>query len=416
MFHSFNAPDILFPVQNKRSRALQHDGSKQLGGERALFVPSARQPGEKLQRVPLSQNYSAVDVSRGHLLTVESQPQAALADINFLGDEPLVIASPVNAKKSLQEEIPAALDAYDRVLEQLRMGLRQFIISKKIDIAGFESDVAALVASLQRNKDALLCVSKLRPARGYVYSHCVNVCIYLVAFTLQSGKSNDEALAAGMAGLFHDIGMTMLPLSILQSRKTLTPTEQTLVRRHPVLACDLFASVPGFCKDVFRAALEHHEHYDGSGYPNKLSGSAISPIGHLTAIASAFDAISSNRHHKSPLHPHEALGEMFKRRSKQFHPVLAEGFVRMVGIYPVGTIVELQDGYRAVVSGSAPDAPLRPRITLVMDPAGRPMIPVELEMKRESVADIVKCLTPKDIGIDPVRILGFPVKDDSTAL
>lgn len=410
MVYGSNASKSLPPPQEQFSEKSVKisEGRQRLGN--VIFWEHS-QPPEKSGRSGSSRREEKVEDFLQNLgFSSEAPPVPTPAPA---GKDAFVLTKPAPAKKLLREELPTAVAAYGKLIILLRENLQQFVLKKKLDVPLFEKAVSDVVDSLQRNSDALLCLGKLLPPKEYVYSHCANVCVFLAAFALQSGKSHAEAIAAGMAGLFHDVGMTMMPLSILDSAAELSPTEQVLVKRHPILACDLFSAVPGMHSEVFYAALEHHERFDGSGYPAGLSGMEISYMGHLTNIASVFDAISSNRRHRSPLHPHNALAEMFRRRNKQFHPILAESFVRMIGIYPVGTVVELKDGYRAIVSGSVSDAPLRPQITLVMDPKGRAMAPIECAMKKENVADIAKCLSPDGININIGAILGLPEQKGS---
>ena len=308
--------------------------------------------------------------------------------------------SHVRPRVTLREEARPAMRAYKNALDQLRAALPEIAGKHRLEIRKFEGCVADLVASLERNRDALLCLSKSMRGVPYLYAHSLNVGVYLAAFFLECGKSRYEAITAGIAGLFHDVGMAMLPLSLINSKNPLSATEQVLVKRHPQLACDLLSRDAQTCGDIVFAALEHHESFDGSGYPTGLSGAAISFMGHLTAIAGAYDALSGPRPFRRPLHPHKALCRLFKKRDSQFHPVLLEHFVSMVGVFPVGTVVELQDGYRAVVCAGNSQSPTRPGILLVRDPCGRAMAPLFCDMAAEPVAGIVRCLDPEDGGFD----------------
>lgn len=321
---------------------------------------------------------------------------------------PAFLASePVRPGATLQEEMPRAVDAYRQAWVYLRKSLPQIVATKKLDLPGLEFAVDGILASLERNRDALFCLTKLLSSKGYAYTHSVNVCIYMGAYALNSGMRREEALTTGIAGLLHDLGMAMLPHSLLRAPGGLSPTEKVLVKRHPTLAYDILKETPGIGRDILDAALEHHERYDGSGYPSGKSGDGISFIGHLSSIATSFDAISSDREFRRSLQPHYALGEMFKQRNRQFHPDILDTFIRMIGIFPVGTVVRLEDGYLGVVSGISPDNLTRPVITLVRDPKGRPMMHLECDMAREKIAGIASCLNPADVDVPVHQILGI---------
>lgn len=343
------------------------------------------------------------------LLRKLSQPSAsereAATEQMFLGAVP---APPVEVSRGpLQEEMPKAVEAYRKAWVYVRKALPEIVAAGKIDIPGVEMAVGGLLSSLERNRDALFCLTKLVSPKNYVYTHSVNVCIYLGAYALASGQSRSEALVAGTAGMLHDLGMAMLPLSLLRANGGLSPTEKVLVRRHPLLAHEMLCKTPGVCSDILGAVLEHHERFDGSGYPLGMSGKDISFMGHLSSIASAFDAMSSDRQFKRSLQPHYALREMFKLRGTQFHPDILDSFIKMIGIFPVGTAVRLEDGYLGVVSAVSANNLTRPVVTLVRDPNGRPMMHLECDMSKENVAGIACCLEPDEVGIPVHQILGI---------
>jgi len=321
-------------------------------------------------------------------------------------DEPLLLFNRSSDKIGLREEIAEAVKVYDLTVACIRKALPTIAMRKIVEIEPLEHAVTMLVASLERNRDALICLTKIRGADGYVFSHATNVCIFAAAFALSCGSSRVEAIAVGLAGLLHDVGMALLPMTLLKSPTQLSPTEQVLVRRHPLIAGELLSTMPNLHSQILFAALEHHERYDGKGYPAGLSGSKISFIGHLTAISSAFDAMTSPRRHRAALAVHVALGEMFKQRNRQFHPAMLENFIKMVGVYPVGSAVILQDGYCGVVTASSSDNPTRPVITLLQDSKGHPMVPLELDMGKECVTSIAQCVSPAEKGIDVYSVLG----------
>jgi HD-GYP domain-containing protein (c-di-GMP phosphodiesterase class II) len=308
-------------------------------------------------------------------------------------------------KSTLREEMPHAIRAYDHAVACVRDIMASAVQGRFQGGAAHEA-VQGLVDSLERNIDALLCLPRMRQRDAYMYTHCVNVSVLLAAYALVSGQDRRKVIIYALAGLFHDIGKALLPVSLLSARRTLSVTEQTLVMRHPMLGCDLLATLPDLHSEVIMAALEHHERYDGSGYPKGIAGDAISEMGHLAAIADTYDALSSRRPYKGAIVPHKTLGVLYQMRRKHFHPEIVERFVRMVGIYPVGSVVELKDGYRGVVTASNYANPMLPVVTLALDPQGGPMCPHVCDMAKEAVSGIARCVPTEVSGLDPCRALG----------
>ena len=307
---------------------------------------------------------------------------------------------------SLKDEMPYAVRAYDYAVACVR-DIMASAVQGRFQVGAATGAVHGLVDSLERNIDALICLPRLRQRDAYVYTHCVNVSVLLAAYALASGEKRSKAFAYGLAGLLHDVGKAMLPVALLSARRTLSVTEQTLVMRHPMLGCDLLASMPDLHSEVLMATLEHHERYDGSGYPKGIAGDAISEIGHLASIADTYDALSSRRPYKRGTLPHKTLGVLYQMRRKHFHPEFVERFVRLVGIYPVGSVVELKDGYRGVITASNYVNPMLPVVTLALDPQGGIMCAHECDMSREAVAGIARCVPGEESGFDSCRALGI---------
>ena len=314
--------------------------------------------------------------------------------------------SAASKRVSLREEMPRAIAAYDHAVSCVR-DFMATASQGRLDAAPALEAVVGLVDSLERNMDALMCLPRMRQRDAYLYTHCVNVSVLLAVYALVSGEGRDKVMTNAVAGIFHDIGKALLPVALLNARRKLSLTEQTLVMRHPMLGSNLLSTFPSVQAEVLQSALEHHERFDGSGYPKGLVGSAISDMGHLTAIADTYDALSSRRPYKGALFPHKTLGVLYQLRQSQFHPDMVETFVRMVGIYPVGSVVELKDGYRGVVTGSNFDNPMLPVVTLALDPQGGNMCAQECDMAKEAVSVIVRCLPIEVSGIDPCSALGI---------
>ena len=325
---------------------------------------------------------------------------------------PPVVETPVTPKKAasgklgLKEELQKAAPVYDQAVACIRR-IMITAVSGKLQTGTALEVMEGIVSSLARNPDAMLCLPRLRRSDAYTYMHCVNVAALLAGFALRSCLDRGKALLYGLAGLFHDLGKALLPVSLLNARRKLSPTEQTLVTRHPMLGFDLLSSLPYAQPELLQASLEHHERYNGSGYPKGLAGNAISGMGRLVAIADFYDALSSRRPYKTALNPHKTLGVMYQMRKKAFHPEQLDHFVRMVGIYPAGSVVELEDGHRGIVTAGNYVNPKRPVVTLVMDPRGRSLRPRECDMAKGETAAIVRCLAPELSGIDLCRTLGL---------
>ncbi|MDR1126078.1 MAG: HD-GYP domain-containing protein [Deltaproteobacteria bacterium] len=303
-------------------------------------------------------------------------------------------------------EMDAARNTYVCALEQAQTFMDGIRRNDNVDLRKAKPLVDDMLKSLGRNQDALMSLCKLRSRDDYTYSHCVNVSVLGAAFARHMGFPPEIQHAAGMAGIFHDLGKAQVPLDILNAPRALTEQEFAFLRKHPRMGYEQVKKTPGFSQDILMGVYDHHERFNGHGYPRGVSGEAVSVTGRILAIADVYDALSSNRSYKEAIVPHRVLGIMYQMRGEDFFPGYMEHFIRMLGIYPAGSVVEMQDGTVGVITGSNSATPTRPRVLIVRDAEGYPCRPVEIDTNLPEVPAIQRCLTPAETDVDATLLLG----------
>ena len=188
-----------------------------------------------------------------------------------------------------------------------------------------------------------------------------------MAFGQYLGLEDEELRLIGIAALFHDYGKALLPPTILNAPRKLNAGEMQIMRTHVERGYEKLRSSGKFPHEVLAAILQHHERHDGSGYPNRLAGEEIGLYGRIISICDVYDALASKRVYKDAIHPKHALGTLFKMSENAWAPGFAEHFIKMVGIFPIGTAVLLSNGQKGIVCHSDPLAPSLPRVLLVRD-------------------------------------------------
>ena len=297
----------------------------------------------------------------------------------------------------VEVEIGPAKTSYGHSRVLMRDVISAVRIGKALDAQRLNAAVTSMTQSVLRNPDALLLFSQLRTKGEYTESHALDVSIYMITFGrfLQLEPGQIEFL--GYLGLLQDIGKVRLPKDLLEKRGRLTIPELEQAKLHVNYSVEILRSTPGLPGDLARIAALHHERHDGSGYPKGLRGAEIGMIGSIAAIVDTFDALTVKRPYADPVSPSAAISMLYKWRGVFFDAHLVEQFIRCIGIFPVGSLVELNSGEVGVVIAQNLTKRLLPRVMVIRDAEGNPMMPHKL-------LDLAK--EPKAKEGEPYRILG----------
>jgi len=277
---------------------------------------------------------------------------------------------------SVEAELPRAAKTYDAGQVAWDAVAASLTRDAEIDAAAVQGAVKEMSASIMRNPDALVLFSALKERGGYFLTRAMNTSIYMLMFARFLGMTPEDIERAGMVGLLQDIGMLELPDDVLSKTGPLSPDEQKLVRAHVLRGKEILAKTPGMPEDVAELVMLHHERHDGSGYP--LGSGELGTIGACAGIIDTFSAMTSKRPYAEAMAPSNALGMLHKWRGKAFHPLLIEEFIRCIGVFPVGSVVELNSGEVGIVISQNLAKRLQPRVMVVRDEKGNPIRPQKL--------------------------------------
>lgn len=239
--------------------------------------------------------------------------------------------------------------------------------------------VESISASLSRNSSALISVARLKERDEYTYLHSIAVSALMVNLAKHLGLSAEEQHQAGVAGLMLDIGKALIPQDILAKPGELTEAEMAVVRTHVEKGhAALLAGnqIPAVALDV---CLEHHERFDGTGYPLGKKGEEISLFARMGAICDVYDAITSDRPYRSAIPAADGIARMFKWEGR-FDRSILNAFIRSVGIYPVGSLVRLASGRIALVTDQHADNLTRPKVRAFYAADGSVIPPVDIDL------------------------------------
>jgi HD-GYP domain-containing protein (c-di-GMP phosphodiesterase class II) len=319
-------------------------------------------------------------------VVVDSERSTALADAPRLGMQ-YFGKTVYSEAASVEQELGPARTAYISSHTLMQEALARVRAGRALDAESVRAAVKDLTGSVLRNPNAMLLFAQLREKGEYAQSHSLDVSIYMTAFGrfLQLEQAQIELL--GYLGLLQDIGKVRLPKELLEKRGRLTAGEFARVKLHVNYSAEILRTTPGLPPELPGLAMLHHERHDGSGYPNRLRGSEIGIIGSIAAIADTFDAMTVPRPYADAVAPSAAISNLYKWRDVLFDAGLVEQFIRFVGIFPVGSLVELNSGETGVVISQNPEQRLKPRVMVIRDAKGFEVRPQKLlDLSREPKA------------------------------
>ena len=246
-----------------------------------------------------------------------------------------------------------------RILEAVELG-------EPIQVGAVKAVVKDCVDSILRNPSALLWLTRIKFQDDYTAEHSLRVSMLSIALGRELGLPPAELEAIGVGAMLHDVGKLKVPSEILNKPSALSDQEYTLMKSHALEGYTLLASQPGVPLTALDVALSHHERIDGAGYPRGLSAGEIPFYARIVAVTDAYDAISSDRIYSKGRSTLESLRILFKAVNSHFDEQIVSAFIRLIGLYPSGEIVEMTNDEVAIILGAPACNRLKPRLLRVL--------------------------------------------------
>ena len=245
-------------------------------------------------------------------------------------------------------------------------------LGRPFEVDRVDEIVVDMVESIVRNPDALMWVARLREQDASTYGHGLQVSVYLTSFGRHLGFPKEQLAMLAQIGLLLDIGKIRLPKELLEKQGKLSDDEFAIAKKHVDHSLDILAGTPNFDAPVLEAIGQHHERLNGSGYPKGLQGDEISIYGRMAGITDCFAALIKRRPYADAVSSYEALRSLTSWGGELFQEALVQQFVSSVGVFPVGSLIELSTGEVAVVVAHNKVRRLKPRVLIVTGPDKTP--------------------------------------------
>jgi HD-GYP domain-containing protein (c-di-GMP phosphodiesterase class II) len=308
---------------------------------------------------------------------------------------------------SVEEEAPRAREVVTHASDLLTKLVADIRIGQSFEVDRVEEIVDDMVDSIVRNPQALMWVARLREQDISAYGHGLQVSVYLTSFGRHLGFPRGQLSLLAQVGLLLDIGKIRLPRELLEKQGRLTDEEFEAAKAHVAHGLEILKETPNFASDVINGIEQHHERMNGSGYPRGLVGEEIGVFGRMAGIVDCFVALTNHRPYAAAVSSYEALRNITSWGGDYFHEPLVQQFVSSVGVFPVGSLIELSTGEVAIVVEHSKVRRLKPRVLIVTDSDKKPVAyPSMLDLLynptrgTDEAAFIKRGLAPGAYGLD----------------
>ncbi len=333
-----------------------------------------------VQDVSLKREKGAVNVNQQSVI---NNAKAHSSHATFSLDNALCRTTTYSDSRSVEHELPAATKAYQAtasIFDDISNNIESNI---KFDIRVAQDVVNTLCESIIRNPDAAMLMAQLKVTGKELYDNAIKTSVHLLAFGRHLGLPRKELAILGLGGLLMDIGRQRLPKSLQTKRSLwLKPDERKLMKQHVQFGQEIVTQLSDASDEVVMMVVQHHERENGNGYPNGLYANQLHPYSRMAAIVDCYEELIWGQPDLQGMKPSHALKELKDNVQNGLSLTLVEQFAQCVGIFPIGSLVELNSGEIAIVLAHNRTQRFLPSIMIICDASRKPYAaPVTLDLR-----------------------------------
>jgi putative nucleotidyltransferase with HDIG domain len=307
--------------------------------------------------------------------------------------------------RSYEKQLKQAFNVRQKTVYTVRNMLSDIRAGRAFSMQTVINTVEEMVEEILENNDVSLRICQLKKHSYNTYVHSVNVSVLMAAFAASLGYSKEKIIEISIGGMLHDIGKVKVPEHLLRKSGAYTMHELEQIKKHPLSGVEILKKMSLKVPDTtYNIILQHHERYNGGGYPQRLKGKQIDEMAQICAIADVYDTLTSETNHRKSCLPQEALALIFQGSDEEYSRTLVEYFTKMLGIYPVGSFVKLISQEMGIVVKINRNSLLAPHVMILFDTQGNrlsaPYIR-NLMLDGERVGNKIECsLNPESFQVN----------------
>jgi HD-GYP domain-containing protein (c-di-GMP phosphodiesterase class II) len=292
-----------------------------------------------------------------------------------------------NTTCSFEQNLREAITVHSDAKQRVESMFKAFQTNTQFDVEQARQTINRCVDNIIANPDSMLWLSMIKNKDEYTAEHSLNVALLSITLGRAEGLETATLQHLGLCAMLHDVGKVKIPDDILKKEGHLSDAEFATMKMHTVHGKKLLLGQSAAPDEAADIALLHHEKMDGSGYPRGLDGSKIPYLVKIVAIADAYDAMTSGRIYSEAKSAAETLKLLLKSKDTHHDGQLLNRFIDCIGVYPIGSVAELNSGEVGIVLPSDNNNKLQPAILLLRDSNKQPCLQRRIDLGTDKRAD-----------------------------
>lgn len=339
-----------------------------------------------------------VDVEQGHcpseigacqvsITTVPVAEQLTLDDITH--------HNTTSERSPTHEEFKRGQLAYAALERTFSDVMKTIQAGEQLNLLAIAKTLDPMIISIQQNPDALLQLLMLDGRQATLARDSITTAVLATTIGKRIGIKDKQLVQLALGGLLYDVGKLALPQELLDQPRQFTPAEFKVVKGHVAEGVEILNKALGSQPKLIAMAQHHHERYNGSGYPSQIERDNIPIFARIASIVDCFNAITSHRPHAPAMSPYHAALKLYEWKEVDFDPQLVEQLIQVIGVYPIGSPVELNSGEIAVVVAHNKAQRLKPVVAVLRNSEKE-------ELARPRIVDLAQ--KPVDASGEPILL------------
>jgi HD-GYP domain-containing protein (c-di-GMP phosphodiesterase class II) len=354
--------------------------------------------------VPANVKVTEKDLDRLKRWKIETLSSAGV----IVSDNAVLTKDVNNPLSNLSFQNPAQrhlMDSYTKWSSKIEQVFDLVTKQAVVEREGILQVISEMSQTLQNNRDEMIQFILYGVQGGFgIIGNALNGTVMAMLMGTEMNFLAHKLQQLAIAALLRDIGMVKIPKDIREKHGSLEKQELQLIKTHPLHTYKILTKDLGFSDEVATTSMQHHERWDGKGYPRSIKAKEISLPARIVSIADAFEAMVSERPYRDSLIGYAAVRNILGDNGRRFDPEVVKVFIRTFGIYPIGSIVLLSDASIGRVTKNHPEVPLRPQVKIMIGPDGKQFLKdegIEIDLKDQKSVFIARAVNPKEVSSQP---------------